>query len=116
MYYKRGFGIEVDLGNQGNYICLREIDESVRQQISDYSKISDIVKQKSPDLFILRKGAVVTGSTLHKAIGHGTLEDQKTHHDKVFRGIEQPVSPALQKLFDHGNENEIHALGTNTKQ
>ena len=112
IHYCRGIGANVPLESQGNYICLRKLDEDCLNQVPDKSLLCEVLKQRSEEWFDLRKNAVVTGSSIHRALGVSTLKEQKEHHDKVFKGIEKKLSPELQNLFDHGTRNEIHALGT----
>ena len=107
-FYRQGIGIEVDLSRQGNYMCLREYDGTELEQALE----GDEIKQKCETWFKLRDGAVVTGSTFHRALGFDKLKDQREHYDKVFKGIVKEPTPEQQTMFSHGNENEIHALAT----
>ena len=71
------------------------------------------IKQRSNEWFEVRKSARVTGSSVNRAIGLDTLTKQKEHHYVHVRGREpQPVSPELQKLFDHGTKIEVNAVAT----
>ena len=107
-YYRQGIAIEVDLGRQGNYMCLRELSEHNTDAPLDPS----IIKQRSQDWHDLRNNAVITGSSFHRALGISKLKDQKEHYDKIFRGVVSQPSAELQKAFDHGNANEVNALAT----
>ena len=112
LYYKPGIGIEVDLDRQGNYICLRDLDENTIKAAPNTASISSVVKQKSKEWHSLRNEAVITGSTIHKALGIGSLKGQTNHYDTVFRGVEEKPTPELQQLFHHGTTNEVNALAT----
>ena len=50
----------------------------------------------------------VTWSTLHNALGLGTLVQQKNHYDFKF-GSKKPPEPHknLQKILDYGTRNEV---------
>ena len=62
-----------------------------------------------------RSCARVTGSSLRNAIGLDTLMKQKEHHHINVVGRQAPPPDAeLQKKFDHGKENEVHATATLT--
>ncbi|XP_071139869.1 uncharacterized protein [Mytilus edulis] len=71
-----------------------------------------MIKQRGDEWFELRKGSRITGSTIFRGIGLGTLKEQQQHYDKAFHGKETPVSAELQELFDYGTSQEINALGT----
>lgn len=91
-----------------NKLCLKDLTTNL--DIS--AETSDKVKQRSDRWKDLRQSSRVTGSTLFRAIGLDTLKAQQTHYDKVFRGVEVPVSSNLQRLFDYGTAQEINAVGT----
>ena len=60
----------------------------------------------------IREQAKVTGSTLHKALGLGTLKDQKKHIDKLLNPHESvEFTPEQQNATQHGIDNEINAVG-----
>ena len=69
-------------------------------------------KQITPVWHEIRDGSSVSGSTLFKACGLGLLREQQEHFDKVFKGYQPTVKPALQKLFDRGAKEEPNALAT----
>ena len=73
------------------------------------------IKQGSGLWHDQRSSARVTGSTLRNAIGLETLAKQKEHHHINIVG-RQPPPPyvELQKKFDHGKDNEVHATATLT--
>ena len=71
------------------------------------------IKQRTEELFALRKQARVTGSTLNNALGLDTLQKQKQHHYIHIRGREPaPVPEDLQKKFDYGTKNEVNGVAT----
>ena len=73
------------------------------------------IKQGSELWHEQRSSARVTGSTLRNAIGLDTLTKQKEHHHINVVGRQPPPPNAdLQRMFDHGKENEVHATATLT--
>ena len=109
--YVRGSGTDIYLQRQNNYVCLTEANGNILSQI-DASQASDYIKQRTQIWYDIRKGAVLTGSTLYQALGFSSIKDMQSHYDEVHYGKEKPVSPELEKCFAHGCENEVHALGT----
>ena len=96
---------EVNLQTQGNLICLGSSDTD--------EDVPAVVKQRSERWFQIRKTSLVTGSTIHKAIGLDSLKKQREHLE-VESGKKEPpeVSAALQAMFDHGTINEVNAVAT----
>ena len=76
---------------------------------------SQYIKQGSTLWHEIRSSARVTGSTMRTAIGLETLTKQKEHfHVKVVGREPLPPSAELQKMFDHGKQNEVNATATLT--
>ena len=95
----------VDLTLQSNYYCLLGINNC--------NKESRKIKQLSEKWFELRKEAKVTGSTLHRAIGLGTLKEAQAHFESVYNGVEKPEpSHNKKKAMKHGRDNEINTVAT----
>ena len=69
---------------------------------------SSYVKQHSSEWHVLCDSAMVTGSTLGKAISLQTLKQQKEYYQVKFKNKKQVISPELKKILDHGTENEVH--------
>ena len=69
---------------------------------------SSYVKQHSPEWHVLRDSAMVTGSTLGKAISLQTLKQRKEYYQMKFKNKKQVISPELTKILDHGTENEVN--------
>ena len=69
---------------------------------------SSYVKQHSSEWHVLCDSAMVTGSTLGKAMGLQTLKQQKEYYQVKFKNKKQVISPELKKILDHGTENEVH--------
>ena len=66
------------------------------------------VKQRTNIWHRIRDSCPVTGSTLHSAIGLGTLMEQKDHHDYFVKRKEKPpATPQVQQMMDYGTENEV---------
>ena len=66
------------------------------------------VKQRTNIWHRIRDTCPVTGSTLHSAIGLGTLIEQKHHHDYFVKRKEKPPpTPQVQQMMDYGTENEV---------
>ena len=55
IHYCRGIGANVPLESQGNYICLRKLDEDCLNQVPDKSLLCEVLKQRSVEWFDLRK-------------------------------------------------------------
>ena len=97
---------EVNIQTQGNLVCLAnsETDEDLQPHL---------VKQRSERWLHIRKTFVVTGSTIHKAIGLDTLKKQREHLDVASGKKDPPENSAdLQAMFDYGTANEVTAVAT----
>ena len=81
------------------------------EQISDFFEYCDntvYVKQRTVIWNRIRDMCAVTGSTLHNALGLGTLVQQKNHFDYKFGGKKQPEPDnKLQQILDYGTRNEV---------
>lgn len=106
--YIQGSKSTVWLNKQENYKCLKDGIELDGPLYRD----SNIIKQRSNAWHQLRNGSRVTGSTIFRAIGLDTLKEQQNHYDKVYKGVEQPISDHLSSLFEYGTAQEINALGS----
>ena len=114
--------LDVHIHQKARHINLTEhannfqlLPPEVVRLVLDITKEENVqyIKQRSQEWFEVRKSARVTGSSVNKAIGLDTLAKQKEHHYVRVRGREpKPVSPELQKLFNHGMKNEINAIAT----
>ena len=61
----------------------------------------------------LWKKAMLTGSSMYKALGLDTLKAEKLHVNVHVKGRPQPdVSAEVQKYLDFSNKNEINAMAT----
>ena len=69
---------------------------------------SSYVKQHSSEWHVLCDSAMVTESTLGKAISLQTLKQQKEYYQVKSKNKKQVISPELKKKLDHGTENEVH--------
>ena len=66
------------------------------------------VKQRTDIWNRIRSMCPVTGSTIHQAIGLGTLSEQKDHHDYFLNLKQKPLpNPDIQIMMDYGTENEV---------
>ena len=76
----------------------------------DLSKIenSSFVKQQLEEWHALRNSAMVTGSTLGKAIGLLTLKEQKEYYQHKFKNQKSKISDELKKILEYGTENEVY--------
>ena len=95
---------EVNLQEQENYSELVQEEDTLNTRK---------IKQRSEKWFALRKTAVVTGSTIYKAIGLDGLKNQREHFENVCCGIDKKrPSESVQKALDYGTENEINGIAT----
>ena len=95
----------VDLTFQSNYYCLLGINNCNNE--------SRKIKQLSEKWFELHKEAKVTGSTLHRAIGLGTLKEAQAHFQSIYNGVENQNQAIIKKnAMKHGRDNEINAVAT----
>ena len=103
----------VQLSQQKNAYFLLNID-NIRQHFNlELPENSDIIKQRSPEWFTLRKKAKVTGSTLYKALGLESLAHLKSHHYEFVKKRTPPDFPPDVKLcLQYGQENEKHVVAT----
>ena len=61
----------------------------------------------------LRDTALVTGSTLMKAVGFNTLKEKKEHVNVYVKKRPAPEIPDdVKKYIKFGQENEVHAIST----
>lgn len=99
----------VYLKYQKNYMCLKYPPD-------DNSKLPEnLIKQRSSMWFDERRNAKVTGSTMNKALGLGSLKDQREHFNKVVnKNIDHdtPQSTNSEKAMEYGTVNEINAVGS----
>ena len=74
---------------------------------------SHVVRQRGEAWHGIRQKAMVTGSTMNKAVGLDTVKSQNSHFDKVVHGTAEPApKPHVIDAMRHGTETEIHAIGT----
>ena len=103
----------VQMGFQENFVCLKGIACPEKVGALDDNMVLSNINQRSDAWFAVRKTAVITGSTLYKALGFDGLKAQKAHYAMVFQG-EEPSSPdnETQKRMEYGSKNEINAVAT----
>ena len=81
------------------------------EEVSDFFEENDntvYVKQRTEIWAKIREMCSVMGSTMHKALGLNTLQDQKLHYDIKFHGKEQPApTEEVKKMLNYGTENEV---------
>ena len=81
------------------------------EEVSDFFEENDntvYVKQRTEIWAKIREMCSVTGSTMHKALGLNTLQDQKLHYDIKFCGKEPPApTEEVKKMLNYGTENEV---------
>ena len=95
------------LSNQTNYVHLAE---NMNLPEDNYLRF---LKEKSEKLFAVRKTAVVTGSTLYKAISLESLKSQLDHFDSVmYQKKRKEPSAEVKDRMEHGTVNEINAVST----
>ena len=95
------------LSNQTNYVHLAET-----MNLPEDNQLR-FIKQRSEKWFTVRKTAVVTGSTLYKAIGLESLNLQLEHFDSVvYQKEKEEPSAEVKDRMEHGTVNEINAVST----
>ena len=96
----------INLADQPNVRLLME-----PEYLNDFFSQCDntvYVKQRTDIWHRIREICPVTGSTLHSAIGLGTLIAQKDHHDYFVKRKEKPPpTPEVQQMMDYGTDNEV---------
>ena len=97
---------EINLNEKENYVPLPDDTDSHNPHF---------VKQRSEEWHRIRREALITGSTIYKALGLDTLKAQKEHFDSVMCGVseKQPSDEQL-KNMKYGTDNEINAIATVT--
>ena len=86
----------VDLNHQSNLLCLVGLVATNRDPSEKVGKYSRFIKQHTEEWQNIRAGACATGSTLHTALGPGTLKKKELEHfDHDVKG--KPLS----KVPDH---------------
>jgi hypothetical protein len=108
--YIKGSKTVVYFEKQSNYVCLRKLDDQL--DLDSTTDVAQFTKQRSERWHRLRDNSRVTGSTLFKALGFGTLKEQQEHYEKVFLHKKPSIPDEVQRLFDYGTENENNALAT----
>ena len=96
------------MSKQPNIFLLRPPSEiSTFEDLTNIDNLS-FVKQHSDEWHALQDSAMVTGSTLGKAIGLQTLKEQKEYYQVKFKNKKQRISDELKKILEYGTENEVH--------
>ena len=102
---------QVDMNLLKNVVQLRNAEQlpgPVELKMS-----MEFTKQRSDQWFAVRNTCPVSGSTLHKAVGLGTLKETQEHFDTKIRKIEpKPPTPQQEMHMRPGTENEDSAFAT----
>ena len=106
----------IEISDQGNMRILLAPDE-----ISDFFHGCDntvFVKQRTEIWHKIHDMCAVTGSTMHNALGLGTLIEQKKHYDEKFGGkAKEEPDDKLKEILDYGTKNEVgykaHEINSN---
>ncbi|VDI01697.1 Hypothetical predicted protein [Mytilus galloprovincialis] len=102
----------INLEHQPNFVCLQGIKEYDVTDSIPGNEILSVMEQKSTAWFKVREQAVLTGSTIYRALGFDGLKNQKAHFDKVFNKKTEPFDDETLKRLKHGSDNEINAIAT----
>lgn len=103
----------VELACQNNYVCLVGIESQDKLEHILTNETLCVVQQKSEAWFSARKSAVVTGSTIYKALGFDGLKKQQSHYNVVYCNAESAERDVeTLKRMQHGTINEINAVAT----
>ena len=98
----------IDVSTQENMVQLKD-----PKDLPEGFQCPEYTKQRTDEWKEIRKQAVVTGSSLHNALGLRTLKDQKQHFDSHVKGHAMPeFSPDVLKRMEAGVEGEPHAAVT----
>ena len=95
-------------------LSLDERYKSIEDQKAENEEGSTrLIYQRSQEWHDIRNQAVVTGSTLYKAVGCDGLGKQKDHFDKVICGVaEKEPSESIKQMMQHGIDNENNGVAT----
>lgn len=107
--YISGNKLTIFLNKEEYYKCLKDGND-LNPLL--YQQDSNIIKQRSEIWHQLCNDSWVTGSTIFRALGLDTLKQQQQYYDKVYKGVEKPVSEHISSLFEYGTTQEINALGS----
>ena len=103
----------VQLSKQNNAYFLLDTENTRKYFNLELPENSNLIKQRSPEWFNLRKEAKVTGSTLYKALGLESLGHLKSHHYEFIKKRNPPEFPPEVKVrLQYGQENEKHVIAT----
>ena len=92
-------GDYLDARTQNNLFLLKEVDKQL------HPIPTNLIKQISDMWHSVRNLALVTGSSLHNAIGLMSLKEQKSLFDQNVLGLDAPPrSDLVQKYLDHGTK------------
>ena len=96
----------IDVSRQGNLLQLLQPNVINELRPNFLPSKPQFVKQRTPEWHRLRSRAMVTGSTMHNAIGLRTLKDQKDHFDKfvLHKVFADQPTPAMV----HGTNFEVN--------
>ena len=98
----------IDISYQENMLTLNN-DES---HLIDGVVESRFIKQRTDLWFLLRNKALVTGSTIHSALGLRGRKEQLKHINKIIDQGQSEMNKDLQARLKYGTDNEIHAIAT----
>ena len=102
-------GTSVDL-HASNSLWLRHPDVLEEEMLSPLPPC--VIKQQSPQWYLIRSHLYFTGSTYANAVGINGLKAMKTHWNMKTKNIEPSYSAAAVNAMKHGSESEIHAVAT----
>ena len=94
-------------------MCLQGIQDPLQSTNMRDNEVLSLINQRSDAWFSVRTHAVVTGSSLYRALGFDGLKQQQCHFKKVYKNEpEETPSSETMKMMEHSTLNEINAVAT----
>ena len=96
----------VDMEQQRNYRILLKPNAIEARFPGFLDNNPEYVQQRTPEWFAIRRQSMITGSSMHNALGFRTLKAQKDHYDEFVLGKVRPVTQTPAAMV-HGTTNEV---------
>ena len=96
----------VDMEQQCNYRILLKPNAIEARYLGFLDNNPEYVQQRTPEWFAIRRQSMITGSSMHNALGFHTLKAQKDHYNEFVLGKLCAVTQMPPALV-HGTTNEV---------